>query len=590
MIAVRTHAGRGADTQAQARAPPHAAPRARPSNDGGRSRAGAMAAGAMAAAEAEVEAAVARRQALREEFARAEQQETGPDPSVSGGGNLQGGQEAFDAAVQRAVHLTLEKLGVHGGGAPALGERRESVAREAMPPPTHLGAASLEDWGERSTSAHLGAASLQGWGERSTPAHLGAASPEGWGERSTEGSALVMAAQTQAFAATSALEQKVGVPDVARSLKDPNYTHGQYILRRTFLLGGNTSNIAPQQVLSDNFQDVLCNLFRNHYRNHQNYRLGFKITTCMVVFTVRVDLVSLISHVEQFKKETSENLVSGGATLDPPLKFETLTNEITDADVYRACCLRMAQWLSLVYYKEMGQGFATLANEAHALSDDDPSFKLKHFKEVMLEGGRVVQQESSARLAGENARLRQLGQPTLGANQNSFRHIRDLFTVPNRATGRPNLGSPVAKLSSDHPEGVLPLYRLEHADKLRRAGLAAQVERLEAGAAAKKRSGPSHYAKGPLPAGEKSPTPLSGGVTRSEIVRSRRNMPMGHETNRALCHNFAAHDGCPRATCPYVHTLPTDPLSTLPHIWVCCPVAAAGSGTQHELSLKTCQR
>jgi hypothetical protein len=62
-----------------------------------------------------------------------------------------------------------------------------------------------------------------------------------------------MAAQTQAFAATSALEQKVGVPDVARSLKDPNYTHGQYILRRTFLLGGNTSNIAPQQVLSDNF-------------------------------------------------------------------------------------------------------------------------------------------------------------------------------------------------------------------------------------------------------------------------------------------------------------------------------------------------
>ena len=67
-------------------------------------------------------------------------------------------------------------------------------------------------------------------------------------------------------------------------------------------------------------------------------------------------------------------------------------------------------------------------------------------------------------------------------------------------------------------------------------------------------------------------------------------MPMGHETNRALCHNFAAHDGCPRATCPYVHTLPTDPLSTLPHIWVCCPVAAAGSGTQHELSLKTCQR
>ena len=561
-IAVGTHAGHEADTQAQARAPPHAAPRARPSNDGGRSRAGAMAAGAMAAAEAEVEAAVARRQALREEFARAEQQETGPDPSVSGGGNLQGGQEAFDAAVQRAVHLTLEKLGVHGGGAPALGERRESAAREAMPPPTHLGAASLEDWGERSTSAHLGAASLQGWGERSTPAHLGAASPEGWGERSTEGSALVMAAQTQAFAATSALEQKVGVPDVARSLKDPNYTHGQYILRRTFLLGGNTSNIAPQQVLSDNFQDVLCNLFRNHYRNHQNYRLGFKITTCMVVFTVRVDLVSLISHVEQFKKETSENLVSGGATLDPPLKFETLTNEITDADVYRACCLRMAQWLSLVYYKEMGQGFATLANEAHALSDDDPSFKLKHFKEVMLEGGRVVQQESSARLAGENARLRQLGQPTLGANQNSFRHIRDLFTVPNRATGRPNLGSPVAKLSSDHPEGVLPLYRLEHADKLRRAGLAAQVERLEAGAAAKKRSGPSHYAKGPLPAGEMSPTPLSGGVTRSEIVRSRRNMPMGHETNRALCHNFAAHDGCPRATCPYDHTLPTDPLNT----------------------------
>ena len=441
--------------------------------------------------------------------------------------------------------MTLEKLGVHGGGAPALGERRESAAREAMPPPTHLGAASRENWGERST-----------------PAHLGAASPEGWGERSTEGSALVMAAQTQAFAATSALEQKVGVPDVARSLKDPNYTHGQYILRRTFLLGGNTSNIAPQQVLSDNFQDVLCNLFRNHYRNHQNYRLGFKITTCMVVFTVRVDLVSLISHVEQFKKETSENLVSGGATLDPPLKFETLTNEITDADVYRACCLRMAQWLSLVYYKEMGQGFATLANEAHALSDDDPSFKLKHFKEVMLEGGRVVQQESSARLAGENARLRQLGLPTLGANQNSFRHIRDLFTVPNRATGRPNLGSPVAKLSSDHPEGVLPLYRLEHADKLRRAGLAAQVERLEAGAAAKKRSGPSHYAKGPLPAGEMSPTPLSGGVTRSEIVRSRRNMPMGHETNRALCHNFAAHDGCPRATCPYDHTLPTDPLNT----------------------------
>jgi len=503
MIAVRTHAGRGADAQARARAPPHAAPSERPSNDVGRSHAGAM-----AAAEADVEAAVARRQALREEFARAEQQETRPDPSVSGGGNLQGGQEAFDATVQRAVHWALEKLGVHGGGAHALSDRRDSLAREAMPPPAHLGAASPE-----------------GWGERSPPAHLGAALPEGWGERSTEGSALVMAAQTQAFAATSALEQKVGMPDVARSLKDANYTHGQYILRRTFLLGGNTSNIAPQQVLSDNFQDVLCNLFRNHFRNHQNYRLGFKITTCMVVFAVRVDLVSLISHVEQFKKETSENLVSGGATLDPPLKFETLTNGITDADVYRACCLRMAQWLSLVFYEAMGQAFATLANEAHALWADDPPFKLGHLKEVMLEVGRVVQHECIDRLAGENARLRQLGQPTLGANQNSFRHIRDLFTVPNRATGRPNLGSPVAKLSSDHPEGVLPLYMLEHADKLRRAGLAAQVERLEASAAAKKRSGPSHYAKGPLTAGAQSPT-LSGGVTRSEIVRSRWSMPM----------------------------------------------------------------
>jgi len=230
---------------------------------------------------------------------------------------------------------------------------------------------------------------------------------------------------------------------------------------------------------------------------------------------VRVDLVSLISHVEHFKKET----------LDPPLKFETLTNGITDADVYRACCLRMAKWLSLVFYDAMGQAFATLANEAHALWDDDPSFKLGHLKEVMLEGGRVVQQECIDRLAGENARLRQLGQPTLGANQNSFRHIRDLFTVPNRATGRPNLGSPVAKLSSDHPEGVLPLYMLEHADKLRRAGLAAQVERLEASADAKKRSGPSHYAKGPLTAGAQSPS-LSGGVTRSEIVRSRQSMPM----------------------------------------------------------------
>jgi hypothetical protein len=205
MIAVRTHAGRGADAQARARAPPHAAPRARPSNDGGWSHAGAM-----AAAEAEVEAAVARAQALREEVARAEQQETRPDPSVSGGGNLQGGQEAFDATVQRAVHWALEKLGVHGGGAHALSDRRDSLAREAMPPPAHLGAASPE-----------------GWGERSPPAHLGAALPEGWGERSTEGSALVMAAQTQAFAATSALEQKVGMPDVARSLKDANYTHGQ---------------------------------------------------------------------------------------------------------------------------------------------------------------------------------------------------------------------------------------------------------------------------------------------------------------------------------------------------------------------------
>ena len=77
--------------------------------------------------------------------------------------------------------------------------------------------------------------------------------------------------------------------------------------------------------------------------------MGFKITTCMVVFTVRVDLVSLISHVEHFKKET----------LDPPLKFETLTNGITDADVYRACCLRMAKWLSLVFYDAMGQAFAT---------------------------------------------------------------------------------------------------------------------------------------------------------------------------------------------------------------------------------------
>ena len=28
-----------------------------------------------------------------------------------------------------------------------------------------------------------------------------------------------------------------------------------------------------------------------------------------------------------------------------------------------------------------------------------------------------------------------------------------------------------------------------------------------------------------------------------------------------MCHNFAAHDGCPRATCPYDHTFPTDPLN-----------------------------
>ena len=796
-IAVGTHAGHEADTQAQARAPPHAAPRARPSNDGGRSRAGAMAAGAMAAAEAEVEAAVARRQALREEFSRGDQQETRPVPSVSGGGNLQGGQEAFDAAVQRAAHLALEKLGVHGGGARALGDRRDSLAREAMPPPAHLGAASLQGWGERSTPAHLGAvdapvlvegsdpiltahrgkdpgaisagastveqgmgtrqsslewpqerppgdgdrlrlgahagreanaqaqerappfaatrerppidvgwsrasalhaaeaeaeaavarakapreeftraeqqeaepgASVSGVGnlqggeafdatiqravlfaleklgvhgggervlgeERGTlareamppPAQFGAAPSESWGERSAEGSALVTAAQTQAFAATSALEQKVGVPDVARSHKDANYTHGQYILRRAILLGGNTSNIAPDQVRSDVFQEVLCNLFRNHFRNHQKYNLGYKITTCMVVFTVRVDFVSLVSVVDQFERVKSEDLVSGPVTLDPPLHFEKSSSEgITDAEVYHRCCRRMAAWLTMVYGEEVGQPFATLADETCAWWDSDPSVKLKHFKEVMLEGGRVVQQACTDRLAGENARLRQLGQPTLGANQNSFRHIRDLFTVPNKTTGRPNVESPVAKLSSDHAEGVLPLYKLEHADKLRRAGLAAQVEWLESRASSQDLKGPSKEAqpfstpaqhlKGPSEAAESLNTPslyLSGPsrasslyrtgssravqslsapllnvegqskdaprgdwgsqhrkaltgshrLTRNEIRRSQRNMPRDQKSQTPLCSRFASHFGCHQKQCPFSHVLPGKQLN-----------------------------
>ena len=541
---------------------------------------------ALQAADAEVDAAVARAQTMRAQFAQAqragEMREAEQSLSTGATGGPQGGRDLI-AAVQQAVEQTLQRamggqgetsdarVPGEGHGSPSrgvspsslyfnaasdapVGDRNSFRAHDISPPPLYSGA--FRSRGISPPPLYSGASSSAPAGERST-----FRSATNWSETSTEGSALVAAAQTQAFAATTALDQKTGTPDVAKSHKDANYTHSHYILRRALLLGKHSSNIAPDQVFSDIYQDILCSLFRNHFQNNITYKLGYKITTCMVVFTARVDFVSLILHVEQFKRVPSEDLVSGPITLDAPLHFEKLSKDgITDAEVYHSCCLRLAQWLTLVYYEELGQSFASFVTEAFALWEENPSIKLVHFKDIVVEGGRVMQQACIDQLAYVNAQFRQRGQPTLGANQHSLKYIKDLATIPVKATGEPTLQKPYARLLPGHPEGVLSMYMMEHKDKLRRAGLAAQVERLEAGATTKKSSGPSQYAKGPAPAAP-SILPTEDPITRSEVARSRRAMPVNPESALVLCHLFAAHDGCPRTRCSFDHTLPLEPLS-----------------------------
>ena len=139
-------------------------------------------------------------------------------------------------------------------------------------------------------------------------------------------------------------------------------------------------------------------------------------------------------------------------------------------------CFRLAQWLTLVYYEELGQSFATFVNDAFALWEENPSIKLVHFKKIVLEGGRVMQQGCIDQLAYVNAQFRQQGQPTMGANQHSLRCIKNLATIPNKESGEPTLERPYARLRPGHRKGVIRMYEMEHADKLRRAGLAVQVE------------------------------------------------------------------------------------------------------------------
>ena len=156
---------------------------------------------APSAAEAEAEAAVARAQTIREEFAHAqraeEMSEAGHSLSAVATGGLQGGVNLI-AAVRQAVEQTRQRaMGGHGviSGTRVPGGGYDSPSSGTSPRSLHSGAASLAPAGER--GAFRSAAN--------------------WTGNSADGSALVAAAQTQAFAATTAIDQKMGVPNVTRN-------------------------------------------------------------------------------------------------------------------------------------------------------------------------------------------------------------------------------------------------------------------------------------------------------------------------------------------------------------------------------------